>query len=206
MQIMHSRPHRLSLVCVCVYVRVCVCVCTPYAQVESGEHLSLADRLCNVGVTYIGHLFLRCPTDCTDKAKALRASLTVARALTCPADKVCLSGWTVTPALVSELRGLPEWHSTLKLQLQSGPEPDVESVQGMASVPVYVPSTYRTWDVSHCQCSHKTICALVAAAPRDRTADTPLKIQLPHGHTHMWVADVQALFAEYGACPHVTVG
>ncbi len=185
----------------CVCVRVCVCV---YTQVESGEYLTLADRLRNSGLTHITHLHIECPPDCADKARALRASLTVARALSCLVYTLGLSTWPVTASVVSELRGLPQWHSTLEFNFESPGKPGAACAFIMARAAQLIPRTYHAWDVSDCDCTDDELTALVSAVPSDRTAEAPLSIVV-RDLSAIWVVDVLALMAESESFPHVTV-
>lgn len=185
---------------------LCVCMRVLLLQVEAGAHYHIAQRLRATTLSQVNELVFQCPTDCPDQAKALRAALTVARAITCPVKVVRLTGWVATPTLVSELSGLPEWHSTLVLTLHSPTEPKSSSLLAWIRAATLIPQTYHTWELRACKCTCEELTALVSAVPCDRTVSTPLKISVnSYGDPSHWealttlVEDNELLF------PHLVV-
>ncbi len=121
-------------------------MCLPCAQrlalqLQSGEHLRLAEHFKAWRIKHIGHLHvntspprLRASEDeHNTNAALLRASLTLARALTCQAEIIEFYAWDAHPTIVSELSGLPEWHGAIDLWFDSSeptPAPSAVLQQG----------------------------------------------------------------------------
>ncbi len=174
-------------------------------QVDSGEYKRLAQELGTLDITHVDKLCISGPGSQNDQVRLLRASLTVAKALTCPVGTVCLLDWEATPAVSSELRGLPHWHSELVLGFKSSTDPTQPSHWAMSRAATLIPRTYHTWCLQRCECTLEERTALVYSLPSNRTADTPLRLKLPFDQA-LWSASVQALLALDDSCPHITVG
>ncbi len=199
-----------------VCVSVCVRVCVRALQVESGEYLDLAKRLRPVRFTRVGNVQLECrhylddrgyiAGQVADQPGVLRASLIVAKALTCPVDTLSLEIGQLTPALVAEFCHLPAWHTELCFGLETDQRHKLESLLAVAKAATLIPSTYQSLYVSLGECREEEVLAFVSALPR-RTRDAPLTIHLPEWQEQQAaVACIRDMVAENGRLfPHMTI-